>query len=84
MREKQVRQLAKQKFNYVIGGYANMFEDMEIDTMPILDEIVDEVYEEIMSDPIIHLIDGKTILLQKDIRFLGTDRIKEIIKEVGE
>ncbi len=68
MREK-LRQLAKQKFNYVIGGYANMFEDMDIDTMPILFEVMfDEIVDEVC----------------KDIRFLGTDRIKEIIKEVGE
>ena len=80
MREKAVSRLAKQKAMWVIGGHENAIEDGVQDSMPSDDVLVQEVYNEVIKYPRVQ-VGGGVIELKKDIRFLGKDKLMEIVRK---
>ena len=83
MREKMVKRLALQKARWVVGGYENEIADGERTGMPTQAEMAEEVYREMVKDP---TLEGPTgsILLKKDIRFMGAPALREIATQAVE
>ena len=82
-REEKVRRLVKQKFNWVVGGLENSLADKHIDEMPCAESIKASIHYEVMNAKELEI--GPYLMpIQKDIRFLGTEKIKQIIDEVYE
>ena len=79
MRIQAVSRLAKQKALWVIGGHENAIEDGILDSMPSIEVLVKEVYDEIVKDPRVQ-VGGGVIELKKDIRFLGKEKLTHIAK----
>lgn len=79
-RELLVRVLATDVANWVLGEYENTIQDgqMAKEDMPDDNELVEIIYEEVLASKYV-TIKGKNILIEKDIRFLTTTRLKEII-----
>lgn len=80
VREQTVKKLIKQKINWVVGGYENAVSDKHIEEMPSREQIADEVYQEVIDSKYLEIGAG-LMPIQKDIRFLGKQRIKQLIKE---
>ena len=73
-REKTVRRLIKKQADYTVGGYENAVDDGHLEKMPTKEIMAEEIYEEV-----INLRNFKEF--QTDIRFLGTEKIKDMINE---
>lgn len=89
-RETLIRIGAKNRLNDYIGGFENTLLDYEEQSeeyknakRALEDEkqIVDVIYRELVNDPIVATPMG-LVSIKKDIRFIGKERIYEIIREV--
>jgi hypothetical protein len=81
VREFKVKTLIREKANFVVGGWENSIADGHIETMPAVEDMEAEIYGEVMSARWVELKAGLA-LIKKDIRFLGTKRIKELISTI--
>lgn len=79
-REEMVMRLIAQKYNWVVGGFENEILDGERDQMPTQQTIEEHIYDEVMDADGLEV--GFNIFpIKKDIRFLGTEKIKKMINE---
>lgn len=77
IRARLVRKVIADAYNWVTGGHENALTDYGT-PMPTIEEMKDEVYCEVMHAKAVEM--GSTLVaVQKDIRFLGTERIKQMI-----
>lgn len=81
-REKLVRKLVKQEVSSVIYGYENEVMDGNITEtdVPEIGSLVEEIYLNVVREDSLDVGSGFR-RVEKDIRFLGTERMKEIIRE---
>jgi hypothetical protein len=77
-REKFVKMVVRQESNNVIGGYDNSLLDGEIEVMPSKDELVSEIYFNVMRADVLETRMG-LVKVKEDIRFVGTARIMEMV-----
>lgn len=78
-RQMMVKMVIRQELNDVIGGFENSLMDKLIDKMPTHDELVAQIYTQVMQARVVETPNGTRIGVEKDIRFFGTDRIKAFI-----
>ena len=74
-REDLVRRIVNQKANWIIGEWENEVEDGNVDEMPTKEELINTIYDEVIN---IKQLNG--LKVEKDIRFVGTKRILEMIE----
>lgn len=79
-REKLVAVAIREARNFVVGGYENAILDGYAEEMPNDETLVFEIYDEVLHNPVVELRGG-LVPIKKDIRFLGKDRIHEMIRE---
>jgi len=74
-RQQRAEKIIENKVDYVIGGYENEISDghREPGSMPGEQELIEEVYDELMQSG------GWDELQRKDLRFLTTEGLKQII-----
>lgn len=77
MRKILVARLAVEKARWVVGGYENSVLDELMSEMPSVQEMVEEVYQEMITDSVMLTHKG-VIKLTKDIRFLGKETLMMI------
>lgn len=77
--EEMVKKVAIRHAQHIVGGYENDLEDGNIECMPATEELVNEVYKEIMNNPTL-IARGGTIGLKKEVRFLGKSKIEELAR----
>ena len=79
MREKIVMLVVKQESNDVVGGYENSISDGHINVMPVREDLLEEIYNQVMMTTI---VEGNNcrMSVEKDIRFIGSKKIKELIE----
>lgn len=75
-REMVAYKVVEQAYGWVVGGYENAIMDGLITEMPDNEELMDEIYEEVMQTEIVGFLPVK-----KDLRFIGKKRIEELIRE---
>ncbi len=78
LREIKVAALVREKANWVVGGWENSVTDGHLDTMPPVEDMEAEIYDEVLSAKWVEMKAG-LVPITEDIRFLGTKRIKELI-----
>jgi len=82
MREKKVRRIITEEAGFIIGGWENSVLDGHIEDseFPTRGELIEEIYGEVMSDrqKLIEM-NGMMMEVSRDIRFLGSERIRELI-----
>jgi len=76
-REDLVRRLIKQEYNWVVGGWMNDLADNG-NKLPSTKAIAEEIYYRVMKSQGVEVAGG-IFPTKKDIRFLGSKRIKEMI-----
>lgn len=74
-RVKRAERIVKNKEDFVVGGYENEITDGDRETMPSMDELVDEIYWEVIGTA------EWEKLQNKDLKFLTTKALKEMIRE---
>jgi len=79
MNDSYLRKVVKAQINYTLGGWENEIADGERDSMPSKESLLQEVYSELMSSPILD-INGRQVRVGKEIRFAGEKKIKELIE----
>lgn len=79
-KEQLVSIVIKKVWNEVVGGYDNALSDKIMESMPSNEDIIQEVYEEVIRTRFIAMRNGY-LPIEKDIRFLGKIRILEMISE---
>lgn len=84
-RENMVKMVVKEQVNMVLGGYENSLLDGHIQEMPTHDDLVNEIYQEVMNANEVETPFGM-MKVQKDIRFFTKERIiayieKRVVKE---
>lgn len=79
-KEQLVSIVIKKVWHEVVGGYDNALSDKILDSMPSNEDIIQEVYEEVIRTRFIAMRSGY-LPIEKDIRFLGKIRILEMISE---
>lgn len=77
-RQKLVERLIYQKYNYTVGGFENSFADGNLEEMPSREEMIKEVYNEVMCATYVEMKMGLYPITQ-DIRFLGKETIMDLI-----
>lgn len=80
MREKIVKMVIKESFCEIVGGEENSLADGQIEKMPSIEDLKQWVYDSVMKADNVWTKMGK-MSVKKDVRFLGTERIKELIQE---
>lgn len=85
VREEIIKMVVKEQINMVLGGYENSILDGHITEMPGHEELVQEVYQEVMNADVVETPIGM-MKVKKDIRFFTKERImayieKKVIKE---
>jgi len=73
-------ELIKRQWHETIGGYENAIIDKHMDAMPSDEALIDEVYQEVIRTKAL-AVRGGYIPVDNDIRFLGTQKIIELITE---
>jgi len=79
-REMLVARVIKEETNYVIGGYENSIQDGMMTEMPNKESLLAEIYAAVIASKGVQ-VGGGIMPVKKDIRFLGTARVKELIME---
>lgn len=80
MREKIIKMVIKESFCEIVGGEENSLADGQITEMPAIEDLKQWVYDSVMDADRVWTKMGE-ISVKKDMRFLGTERIKELIEE---
>ena len=75
-----VERVVDSSVNWVIGGYENSVADGHIDEMPSQEQMEAEIYDEVMATDYVEVAGGLK-QIKKDIRFLGTETIKQMITD---
>jgi hypothetical protein len=76
-REMVAYKVVEQAYGWVVGGYENSIMDGHITEMPDNEQLVDEIYDEVMQTENL----GRFLPVKKDLRFIGKKRIEELIRE---
>jgi hypothetical protein len=82
-REQLIYMLIEDRYNWILGGYENSLSDGYIETLPSRELIEQEIYEEVIQSKQLSVSFG-FISIEKDIRFLGKDKIKQLIHQFVE
>ena len=80
VREMLVKQVIRQEMNDVLGGLENSLMDKLIEEMPPREEIAEMVYSQVMKQDVVEFPSG-IISVKKDIRFIGSERIRAHIEK---
>ncbi len=79
-RELLIKTLIKRTGNFVIGGYENAIEDGTLIEKPDKQGLLQEIYIGVIHENRL-AVSGGFIPVKKDIRFVGKERIIELIDE---
>lgn len=78
MREQIVMLVIKKCFNNIVGGLENDLEDGFITELPNEATLKNMIYDDVMKTKELNSQNGH-MKVEKDIRFLGTEKIKAMI-----
>jgi hypothetical protein len=79
-RERLVKKVIKEQTHYILGGYLNDIDDGHLKELPTVDDLTAEIYSLVINT--VRLVIGNMMFnVEKDIRFLGTTHIREMIRE---
>lgn len=81
-REELVKKVIIKSYNYIVGAWENAVLDGEMEVLPNTQEMVDNVYEEVIETEWVGKM-GNQINVEKDIRFLGKEKIKQMIFDLS-
>lgn len=76
-RENELRKQVKEEISYCVGGYENNYLDDYGDDYHSVENLINEIYENVLREDNNDLV----ITDNKNLKFLGTEKIKEVIKE---
>lgn len=79
-REKLILLLVKQETNDIVGAYENSLMDGHIEKMPSREEMAEKIYQQIITSTVVET-NGSRVSVEKDIRFAGKDKIKNLIEK---
>ena len=79
MNDSYVKKVVKAQINFTLGGWENEIADGGTDVMPSKSQLIEEIYDEIMSLPIL-FINETEMRVGKEIRFAGEQKIRELIE----
>jgi len=78
--EQKAKRIIEDHGNFVIGGYENAIEDGVEGDLPPFDKLVEEIYYGVMNPDSSGYIDGCETRIKDEIRFLGKDKVRNIIE----